>query len=105
MHNLIATLFGPIFSKELIEMARRMRYYLARVVYGFGLLFVLLMVWESSQWLIRQLGPVKAMPQVAESFSIAIYCVQFAAVFLFVPLYLGGVICGEREERTLEQLF
>ena len=34
-------LFGPIFRSELIMTARRKRYYVARVLYGLALLFLL----------------------------------------------------------------
>jgi ABC-type transport system involved in multi-copper enzyme maturation permease subunit len=105
MPTIIAGLFGPVFVKEMLEMARRKRYYASRVLYGLALLFVLFMAWEANSYRMRNGLNVREVSHVAESFAAAINGVQFGAVFLFVPLFLGGVIAGEREERTLEQLF
>ena len=43
-------LLGPVFRAELVRTARRRRYYLLRVVYGFALL---LLVWVSYLGLVR----------------------------------------------------
>lgn len=102
----IAWLFGPIFAKEMIEIARRKRYYLSRVVYGVILLVVLLWVWYQYTRRFRTGGmDIKQMAALAENLFLAVSIVQYGAVFLFVPLFLCAVIAGEREERTLELLF
>lgn len=103
----IAGLFGPIFAKEIVEIARRRRYYFTRLLYGGALLFVLFLVWNSFSWQLRQRGPnsINLMAQMAEAFFLAVSGVQFGAVFLFVPLFLCGVIASEREEQTLDLLF
>ena len=36
MLNFLTSLFGPIFAKEMVEIARRKRYYFNRVLYGTG---------------------------------------------------------------------
>src|SRR5262249_330991 len=43
--------------------------------------------------------------QLAESLFLSVSGVQYGAIYLFVPLFLCGVIASEREERTLELLF
>src|SRR5437588_1412618 len=42
---------------------------------------------------------------MAQELFQAVSGVQYGAVFLFVPLFLCGVIASEREERTLDLLF
>jgi ABC-type transport system involved in multi-copper enzyme maturation permease subunit len=107
MLRLFTALVGPVFAKEMMEMARRKRYYFNRVLYGLVLLLSLLMVWDSFQWRYGSSGTlsIKDMAAMARRQFDTISIVQFAAVFLLVPLFLGGVIAGEREERTLELLF
>src|SRR5262245_54648051 len=46
MLRILSLLMGPIFAKEMVEMARRKRYYLNRVLYGLVLLFTLLIVYK-----------------------------------------------------------
>jgi ABC-type transport system involved in multi-copper enzyme maturation permease subunit len=101
----MVALLGPIFAKEMVEMARRKRYFINRVFYGLVILFTLFLVWENYQRRLQQNGSIKVMAEMAESFFLAVSGVQFGAVFLFVPLFLCGVIASEREERTLELLF
>ena len=64
----IAALLGPIFAKEIIEIARRRRYYLTRALYGSVLLFVLFLVWQDNRWHLQQAGAgsLNAMARVAQ---------------------------------------
>jgi ABC-type transport system involved in multi-copper enzyme maturation permease subunit len=106
MLRLLSILVGPVFAKEMVEMARRKRYYLNRVLYGAVLLFTLFVVWKEHQWQFQEYGTsIRVMAQMAQSLFHAVSGVQYGAVFLFVPLFLCGVIASEREERTLEMLF
>jgi ABC-type transport system involved in multi-copper enzyme maturation permease subunit len=106
MLSALADLFGPIFAKELMEMARRARYYFTRMLYGGVLLFVLFVIFQTEQSLRSFAGvPVRPMSQMAEDFFLAVLWVQYCAVLFFVPLFLSGVIAGEREQKTLELLF
>jgi ABC-type transport system involved in multi-copper enzyme maturation permease subunit len=103
----LAAIAGPIFAKELVEMGRRKRYFLNRIFYGLVLLFSLYVVWESNRWRLHETGrySIRAMARMAEDLFLAVSWVQFGAVFVFVPVFLCGVIASEREERTLELLF
>src|SRR5262245_48396997 len=107
MMSAISDLFGPIFAKELVEMARRWRYYLSRIVLGSVLLLVLFVVYENTSHSFRyqKVPSTNAMSYMAEQFFLTVCWVQYAAVYLFVPMFLSGVISGEREEKTLELLF
>jgi ABC-type transport system involved in multi-copper enzyme maturation permease subunit len=101
----LAVLMGPIFVKEIIDIARRRRFYLSRTLYGLALLVILVIVLEENRWLWRYSWSINQAARVAMELFEAASIVQFGAVFLFVPLFLCGTIAGEREERTLEMLF
>jgi ABC-type transport system involved in multi-copper enzyme maturation permease subunit len=108
MHSIIIDLFGPIFAKELVEMARRWRYYMNRIILGGVVLFVLFVAYENNR---QRYNPTTAtmvpigMSKMAEVFFQSYLWVQFLSVFLFVPFFLTGVISGEREQKTLDLLF
>jgi ABC-type transport system involved in multi-copper enzyme maturation permease subunit len=96
-----------MFAKEMLEIARRKRYFVNRVLYGLVLLFTVFLVWDSYNELFRSEGraSIRLMARMAGQLFQAVSSVQYGAVFLFVPLFLCGVIASEREERTLELLF
>jgi ABC-type transport system involved in multi-copper enzyme maturation permease subunit len=106
MLRLLAAIMGPIFAKEMVEIARRKRYYFNRVFYGSVLLFVTFIVWtvyeDQLRWGNTRL--IEVMAEMASALFLTVSGVQFGAVFLFVPVFLCGVISGEREDRTLELL-
>jgi ABC-type transport system involved in multi-copper enzyme maturation permease subunit len=107
MLHVLASFFGPIFAKELIEMARRKRYYFNRLLYGFALLLALYFTWETYRWYGPARGggaTIRAQAEMAEHFAVTVLIIQFAAVFVFVPLFLCGTIASEREEHTLDLL-
>lgn len=107
MHSLLASLLGPMFAKEMVEIARRKRYFVNRVLYGLALLFTVYLVWDSFRGRVAWNGTasIRLMAQMAEELFHAVSGVQYGAVFLFVPVFLCGVIASEREERTLDLLF
>jgi ABC-type transport system involved in multi-copper enzyme maturation permease subunit len=102
----LAMLLGPIFAKEMVEMARRKRYYFNRSAYGVTLLLVMFAIWEENRWRIESAGPgiIRVQAQMAEQLYYGVIGVQYGAVVLFVPLFLAGVIATEREEKTLDLL-
>jgi ABC-type transport system involved in multi-copper enzyme maturation permease subunit len=104
MLRLLGLFLGPMFAKEMVEMSRRKRYYFNRILYGCVLLLTLFIVWEEYRWRLGQGGraSIRAQAQMAEHFFNAVICIQFSAVFLFVPLFLCGVVSSEREEHTLD---
>lgn len=107
MLSLITDLFGPIFAKEMVEMARRWRYYQNRILFGGLVLVVLLIVYQETQYRYTMTGgfTVNALSKMAETFFLSYLWVQYIAVYLFVPFFLTGVISGEREQKTLDLLF
>jgi ABC-type transport system involved in multi-copper enzyme maturation permease subunit len=106
MLRFFTTIAGPVFAKEMVEMARRKRYYFNRFFFGFVLLFTLFLTYTTGSWrYYADDNAIRAMAALAESMFIAASSVQYAAVYLFVPLFVCGVIASEREEKTLDLLF
>jgi ABC-type transport system involved in multi-copper enzyme maturation permease subunit len=107
MQTICAALFGPVFAKELLELARRRRYYFIRALFGLGFLFVLFFAFQTYEARLRLSGDsnVRVMAAFAETTFCLVGIVQFIALFVFVPMFLCGAVAGEREEQTLELLF
>ncbi|MBL9124584.1 MAG: ABC transporter permease subunit [Planctomycetaceae bacterium] len=99
-------LVGPIFAKEMVEIARRKRYYFNRFLYSAALLVAVTIAWQDSAWGIRQgRGQLQAMARVAQEIFIVASVVQLGAIYLLVPMFVSGLIAGEREANSLELLF
>jgi len=105
MQRHITEFLGPIFAKEIIEIARRWRYYLCRTAYGAILLLVMVIAWEEAQAFGARSGMGNSLARLAGTVFTAASYVQCWAVYLLVPAFLCGVVAGEREEHTLELLF
>jgi len=107
----VIKLLGPVFWYDTIRSARRGRYFLMRWLYAIGLL--LLLLWVHSIWSMQNRfdlnrdpnwNEFKALAQLAEQYFFAFAIVQFVAVVLLTPAYVGGAIAEEKERKTLEFL-
>lgn len=100
----VIKLLGPVFWYDTIRSARRGRYFLMRWLYAISLL--LLLLWVHSMWSLdrREPNPYKALADLAQYYFYAFSIVQFAAVVLLTPAYVGGAIAEEKERKTLEFL-
>ncbi|HTK76146.1 MAG TPA: ABC transporter permease subunit, partial [Gemmataceae bacterium] len=105
----VIKLLGPVFWYDTIRSARRGRYFLVRWLYAISLL--LLLLWVHSMWSLDQRfgnnsesNPYKALAKLAEEYFFAFAIVQFVAVVLLTPAYVGGAIAEEKERKTLEFL-
>lgn len=107
MQRILSGLLGPVFAKEMVEISRRRRYYWNRILYGGALFLALIVGWNVAHgWqFYYQWNPIQLAAQIANSLFIGLYCTQYAAVYLFVPIFVAGVIASEREEKTLDLLF
>ena len=108
MLRALIVLGGPVFGKELVELARRRRYFATRLIYGLALLFAMFIAWQGSSFAVSIGGQTPTLADVAQLAGwlfLAVSYVQYLAVYVFVPLMLAGTICSEREEHTLELLF
>lgn len=105
MQKLLTSLLGPMFAKEMVEIARRKRYFFNRVFYGSALLLALFITWEEYGWRLHYGNArIQDMAQMASMLFIAVAWVQYCAVYLFVPVFVCGVISNERESQTLDLL-
>ncbi|MGD9646735.1 MAG: ABC transporter permease [Pirellulales bacterium] len=108
MLRALIALGGPVFGKELVELARRRRYYATRLLYGLALLLAIFIAWEASSFTVTfgsRAPTIADVARLASALFWAVAIVQYGAVYLFVPIMLSGTICSEREEHTLELLF
>lgn len=115
MLRILASLLGPVFAKEAVEMSRRKRYYFVRVLYGLILLLTMFIVWDQYDYYFRNDGynyygygyrsRLDMMAEFAHSLFVGICLLQYGAVLLFVPVIVCSVIAGEREANSLELLF
>jgi ABC-type transport system involved in multi-copper enzyme maturation permease subunit len=95
---------GPVVRYELITTARRGRYYLARLVYGFSLLFLL---WNEFSSFAAQFpggGTVEQVREFAESTFIQFAAAQGVALLCLIPVLTAGVIADEHQRKTLHFL-
>ena len=95
-----------MFAKEMVEVARRKRYFFNRVVYGLALLFGLFIIWENYYWRFQynNRSLLQTLADMATEMFTAVVWVQYGAVYLFVPAFLCGAIASEREAHTLDLL-
>jgi ABC-type transport system involved in multi-copper enzyme maturation permease subunit len=108
MLRALIALGGPVFGKELVELARRRRYFATRLLYGLALLLAIFIAWQGSSFTVIYGGrqpTIADVARLAQALFLAVAVVQYGAVYLFVPIMLSGTICSEREEHTLELLF
>jgi ABC-type transport system involved in multi-copper enzyme maturation permease subunit len=107
MQAFFTALFGPVFTKEMLELARRRRYHFLRAAYGLAIFFVLFTTFQSYDWQLRQPSGdnIRFMAEFAETIFRSVGITQFVALFALVPMFLSGTIASEREEHTLDLLF
>ncbi len=107
-------LLGPHFFFDLIRLARGRRVRDLRMLYTFGMLIALLLLYmarfRSMSFADLFFGGSQTMAtnqlaNFAERFVFSILFMQNLAVFLMTPIYLGSCVTEERERRSLELLF
>lgn len=98
----LLSLVGPMLAKEMVEIARRRRFFLLRVAYASMLLACLAAIWSDLPP-DRSLGPPEMAATAAVMFQ-ATSVVQYIALALLLPLILAPVITEERQAGTLDLL-
>ena len=93
-------LLGPIFSVELVTGARRVRYFVLRVVYAGVLLAAL-----SVAYLQTSVAGSGALANATAGFFGAFAVLQVLAVLAIGPAMAAGTVALERQRRTIEYLF
>jgi ABC-type transport system involved in multi-copper enzyme maturation permease subunit len=99
---------GPVFTFELLTLARRARYYVLRTVYGFLLLFL---IWLNNPALnqgytVSPTGEmsIAEMAQLGEAVFYTFAVTQTVVILLITPALVAGVIADERRRKTLHYL-
>jgi ABC-type transport system involved in multi-copper enzyme maturation permease subunit len=88
---------GPLFSWELVRLARRGRDLLLRCAYALLLLAVWCLVY-------LQRSPSDNAARFADSSVFALLIVQGLVAVVLTPAYVAGAIADEKERKTLELL-
>ena len=98
----------PSFDAELVRTARRRRYYLLRVAYGFARpapdLGLMNWTWWST---LRNMGRTPSIADVADfavRTFVAFAMFQLATILVLVPPLFGSVIADEKQRKTLHYL-
>jgi ABC-type transport system involved in multi-copper enzyme maturation permease subunit len=95
---------GPVVRYELITTARRGRFYLARMVYGLALLFLLLSQFREFDASHPAGGTPEQLQTFAEGTFIQFAGAQGAAILCLIPALVAGVIADEHQRKTLHYL-
>ncbi|MBI3411350.1 MAG: ABC transporter permease subunit [Planctomycetes bacterium] len=107
-------LLGPHFYFDLIRLARRSRTRDVRVLYAFGLLVGLGLMYylrfrgQSPGQVFFGGGQAMSINESAHFASLFVFTIivaQNLAVMILTPVYVGSAISEEKERRTLEMLF
>ncbi len=95
---------GPVFNVELLTTARRLRYYVTRVIFGALLLFL---IWTNY----AALGRYRDGPITRQEISVfantcfgSMVALQVGAVLAITPSLVAGVIANEKQRKTLHYL-
>lgn len=107
-------LLGPHFFFDLVRLARRSRTRDVRVLYAFGLLVGLGLMYylrfrgQSLEQVFFGGGQAMSINEGAQFASLFVFTIivaQNLAVMILTPVYVGSAISEEKERRTLELLF
>src|SRR6516164_7745676 len=105
MQRLLTALAGPVFAKEMIELARGRRHYLLRVLYGLALLGGVCVVWLAvyGAWH-GAADSINQQARMGEYLFRLLSFIQLGAIVVFAPIFLSGAVAGEREEGKFDAL-
>jgi ABC-type transport system involved in multi-copper enzyme maturation permease subunit len=95
---------GPVFNVELLTTARRLRYYVLRLIYGLVLLIVVLQNYQFRRSMSGGWISARQMSSFAASVFYSFAVVQALVVLTFTPALVAGVIANERQRKTLHYL-
>jgi ABC-type transport system involved in multi-copper enzyme maturation permease subunit len=98
-------LFGPVLFYDLLTLARRTRYFVARSGYAAFLFAIIGWLWFA--WSVSGRFEYERLDVIAD-FARVIFelfvSVQFVVIVLLTPIYTASAVADEKERRTLEFL-
>jgi len=95
---------GPVVRYELITTARRGRFYIARMVYGSCLFYMLWSRFQDFNARHPQGGTPEELQTFAEATFISFAGAQGVALLCLIPALIAGVIADEHQRKTLHYL-
>ena len=102
---------GPVFSFELLTLARRRRYYLIRFVYGLILLLIVWKCYPSPEENVLPPGvkgnetlSIERSAMLGRAIFLGVATAQSIAVLMLTPALVAGVIADEKMRKTLHYL-
>src|SRR5262245_58953262 len=101
LHRGWLRLFGPVLFFDLLCLARRLRYFLARV--GYAAFLFLIVGWTWFTWSVRgrlESGRIDEYATFANGLFEVFVSVQFVLVVLLTPVYTASAVADEKERRT-----
>lgn len=105
--NMLTSLTGPIFDKELRVASRRKRYYATRSIYLTVMAILVLIVWVAQNATLGWQGTVyniSRMALVGRTVVLSVVWFQFFALHIAAILYFSSSICDEMSRGTLNVL-
>ena len=96
---------GPIVNIELVTNARRVRYFVLKVVYAALLWFILWSTHAAVSGYADGGLSIQQAAAMARHFFVSFSSLQIVAILLVGPALVAGTIATERERRTIEYLF
>lgn len=104
----MTTLFGPVLWYDMVRSSRRISIVLLRCLYPFLLFSVLAATnsdfLERNFFSSQDINP-NELAIVSHAFFTIFMIIQWIAVFVLTPIYVGSAIADEKDRRTLEYIF
>jgi len=97
--------FAPIITLDLVTAARRVRYFIVRVIYAFVLLFLLWTNYSATSFGYSDQVSIRQVAEFSAAFFATFSFAQLVAILLLTPAMIAGCIAQERERKTIEYLF
>jgi ABC-type transport system involved in multi-copper enzyme maturation permease subunit len=107
----VRNLFGPVFFHDVVRLGRRSLTFWLRFLYcvivGFVLCYMYFWWLDETVGYFRNPNPVVGTSELSRfgtQFFQTFAVLQFLAMMVLTPVYVGGTICVEKERKTLEFL-
>lgn len=104
MQDRLTSWIGPVFVREMVEISRKRQTYVLRMAYGFMLLGVISLAWDSAITDPYGEQGIRRMAYLSRAVFNDLGLFQLFAVHLLVPPLVINAISGERQRGTLDLL-
>ncbi len=104
----MTTLFGPVLWYDMVRSSRRTSIVLLRSLYPLILFSVLAATYGEilgRNFFASEVLDAIVLARISYAFYITFLLIQWVAVFVLTPIYVGSAIADEKDRRTLEYIF